>query len=361
MELTTLGWGPALKKAFEEVREALGDPSLRPGRIIRQESLVRVAIGDGAPLAKPSGRLLREAKGAQELPAIGDWVAVSAPPGGEGVGLIQAVLPRRTALVRQQPDSDHEGQVIAANIDVAFIVSGLDAALNLRRIERMLTLVGQSGARPVLVLTKADLAPDLPADLQALSTIAPGVETLAVSVKERTGLAEFCATLREGQTGVLLGLSGVGKSTLMNELLGEEKLATFEVREDDRRGRHTTTHRQLFVLPQGGMLIDSPGMREFGLFGEDTSLKDAFGDIDTLSGQCRFSDCGHQNEPGCAVQEALRTGALDEARYESFLKLQREQKALSRRTDPAARREQRRTERLRSTAAAKNRGVKKGR
>ncbi|WP_224366262.1 ribosome small subunit-dependent GTPase A [Hyalangium versicolor] len=349
MFIESLGWGPALAHAFSLLLSQSSLP-LVPGRVVRQErGLLTVQTSEQALLARPAGRLLHHASSSTELPTIGDWVALQ-PPAGEGEALLHAVLPRHSVLMRREAGSEHEGQLIAANLDVVFLVTGLDGNFNPRRIERALTVAWNSGAAPVVVLTKADLHPEVSSFLAEVEELAAGVPVLPVSAQQGTGLEALLAHLPAGKTGALLGSSGVGKSTLVNRLLGEERLATQAVREDDDRGRHTTTHRQLFVLPQGGLLIDGPGMRELGLWGEEEGLGQAFSDILELASGCRFSDCTHRREPGCAVREALAAGGLSEERLQSFEKLQREQAYQARQASSAAQREQKRTERIRSLA-----------
>jgi ribosome biogenesis GTPase len=288
--------------------------------------------------------LLHHAPNAEALPTIGDWVALLLPS-GEGEALLQAVLPRRSVLVRREAGSEHQGQLIAANLDVVFLVTGLDGNFNLRRIERALTMAWNSGAAPVVVLSKADLHEDVPARVLEVEALAAGAPVLALSAQQGTGLEALCEQLPAGKTGALLGSSGVGKSTLVNRLLEEARLATQPVRPDDDRGRHTTTHRELFVLPHGGLLIDGPGMRELGLWGEEEGLEQAFADVLALAASCRFSDCAHQHEPGCAVRAALDAGSLSVGRLESFKKLQREQAYHARQASNAAQREHKRRER----------------
>jgi ribosome biogenesis GTPase len=313
--------------------------------VVRQErGLLTVQTAERAVLARPSGRLLHHAPGAEALPTIGDWVALLLPP-GEGEALLHAVLPRRGVLMRREAGSEHEGQLIAANLDVVFLVTGLDGNFNPRRIERALTVAWNSGAEPVVVLSKADLHEDVSAHLQEVEALAPGVAVLALSARQGTGLEALRERLPAGKTGALLGSSGVGKSTLVNRLLEEARLATQPVRPDDDKGRHTTTHRELFVLPHGGLLIDGPGMRELGLWGEEEGLGHAFADVLALAAGCRFSDCAHQREPGCAVRAAVDAGALSRERLESFEKLQREQAYHARQASSAAQREQKRHER----------------
>lgn len=338
--LTPLGWNEALAESFAATCSR-GDRALEPGRIIRQESLVRVQLAERSVLAKPAGKLLHGARSAEAIPVIGDWVAVAPPPPG-GMALIHAVLPRRSTLMRRQIDDDRQVQVIAANVELVFVMGALDAPLNLRRLERMLAITLASGARPVVVLSKADLADDPEARAAEVSGIAGDAQVIVLSAVTDAGVDRLRELIAPGVTGVLIGPSGVGKSTLTNKLLGEARLATTEVREDDRKGRHTTTHRQLFILENGGMLIDGPGMREFGMTSDDAGVGDAFADVEALAAQCRFTDCGHDREPGCAVARAVEGGELDPGRLANWRKLRAERAYLQRQIDPAVRRERRR-------------------
>ncbi len=344
MSLESLGWGPDLTHAFSPFLSQTS-PSLVPRRVVRQErGLLTLQTSERTVLARPSGRILHHALSAEALPTIGDWVAVQLPP-GEGEGLIHAVLPRRGVLMRREAGHEHAAQPIAANLDVVFLVTGLDGNFNPRRIERALTLAWNSGATPVVVLSKADLEPEAATRVLEVEALAPGVTVLALSTHTGEGIEALLAQLPAGRTGALLGSSGVGKSTLVNRLLGESRLTTQEVSSEGDRGRHTTTHRELFVLPHGGLLIDGPGMRELGLWGEEEGLDHAFADILELAGGCRFRDCTHQGEPGCAVRAALETGVLSKERLASYEKLRREQAWQARQSNPLAQREQRRVER----------------
>jgi ribosome biogenesis GTPase len=230
-------------------------------------------------------------------------------------------------------------QVLAANIDTVFLVSGLDGDYNVRRLERYVTVAWDSGAVPVIVLNKADLRDDIEEVVEEVESVAFGVPVLALSAAENTGMEQLTEYIKPGKTAAFLGSSGVGKSTLINRLLGEEKLKTTEVREDDQRGRHTTTHRELLLLPEGGIVIDTPGMRELQLWADDEGLSRTFPDIEALFEQCRFRDCTHNSEPGCAVKQALDDGSLDRKRYQNYLKLQKELKHLSTRKDIKAQRQ----------------------
>jgi ribosome biogenesis GTPase len=324
------GWSDLLAAAFAPHARA----GRLPGRIVVQQRNGYLVVTDaGEVRAKASGRLLHEA-GEAGHPAVGDWVALSLEAGGRGA-TIHAILPRRTAFVRRAADSLATVQVIASNIDVAFVVASLNADLNPRRIERYLAAAWQSGARPVVVLTKADLRADAASEAARIGALAADCPVVVVSARQGVGLGELLAQVGPGETCVLIGSSGAGKSTLVNAFLGEERMATAAIREGDDKGRHTTSHRHLVLLPGGGLIIDTPGMREIGLIGEDEGLSAVFEDIEALIGRCRFSDCGHGGEPGCAVRGALESGALDPARWAHFQKLGLELAAVEAKADRA--------------------------
>jgi ribosome biogenesis GTPase len=267
-----------------------------------------------------------------DLPVVGDWVAVR-PVGG--LGVIQAVLPRSTRIVRRKVGGPVQGQPIAANVDVVFVVTSADHDLSPRRIERYLTLVAAGGARPVVVLTKLDLSDDPAAALAALAPVTGGVPVVTANGLAGDGIEALVAHLPPGATGALIGSSGVGKSTICNAICGSEVQATRDVRLSDSKGRHTTTRRELIELPCGGNLIDTPGMRELGLWDESQGSEGAFADIDELAASCRFSDCTHGGEPGCAVAEALADGRLSRERIASREKLAREEAHAARQRSPA--------------------------
>jgi ribosome biogenesis GTPase len=271
-----------------------------------------------------------------DLPAVGDWVATRVWP-EEGKATIHAVLPRKSVFSRKVAHSRTEQQVVAANVDTVFLVSGLDRDFNVRRIERYLTLAWESGATPVIVLNKTDLCSDVAHFVADVESVAVGVPIHPVSAKENQGLDSLRRYLAPGETVALLGSSGVGKSTLLNTLLGTERQRTAPVRERDQRGRHATAHRELVFLPGGGMLIDNPGMRELQMWTDDEALAETFDDITLLAARCRFRDCRHDSEPGCAVREAIENGTLDEARLRSYWRLQREIRHLETRRDQKAR------------------------
>ncbi|QRN95732.1 ribosome small subunit-dependent GTPase A [Archangium violaceum] len=318
--LEKLGWGPSYQEAWRS-RASEGEEPARIGADYGVEYVLYSARGDLR--ATVPGRLrMAIRKGESVRPVVGDWVTFE-PRLQEGTSLIQAVLPRRTQLARKAAGRTDEEQVVAANVDVVFIVSALTRDLNPRRLERYLALAGDSGASPVLVLTKADLCEDVAATRENIATLAPGVPLHVVSSVTGEGLDVLWRYIGGNRTVALIGSSGVGKSTLINRLLGSTRQVVGEVREDDK-GRHTTTHRELFLLPQGGLVIDTPGMRELGLMENEEGVRTTFVDIEELAAGCRFSDCRHEKEPGCAVREAVREGKLAPERLESFHKLHQE-------------------------------------
>ena len=329
--LNAYGWSETLQTHFIP-HAAQG---LVPGRIIvQQRGGYRLITEAGEIDARATGPLMKAASDI-ERPTAGDWVAVEARP-GETTALVHAVLPRATAFIRKASGPRAGAQVVAANVDVALLVASLNANLNPRRLERYLVTTYESGARPVIVLTKSDLAEFLAEDIAEIEAIASGAPVLALSAKTGEGLAQLSVHLQPGQTAVLLGSSGAGKSTLLNVLAGEERMATREVRATDDRGRHTTSHRELVLLPSGALILDTPGMRELGLWDADEGVSTTFADIEELQTQCRFRDCRHGEEPGCAIQAALEDGSLDPGRLYNFEKLQAELAHDRRRQDPLA-------------------------
>ena len=317
MSLEELGWGPDFEAAYAPFRER----GLAPARVsVQHRGAFELLLGDGAVLGLPAGILA-------ELPAVGDWVA-AAPVGGEAKAVIEAVLPRRTAFTRSDPWSGDE-EVVAANVDTVLLVTAVGRDFNPRRLERYLAAAHESGAEPVVLVNKADLDPQgLPDALREAGRVSPGVPVHAVSAKSGQGLADLERYFGVGRTVALLGSSGVGKSTLANRLAGEELLATGTVRADEQ-GRHTTTRRELVPLRSGGLLLDTPGLRELQLSQAD--LGETFPELAELAAGCRFRDCTHEHEPGCAVLAALEEGRLARDRYESFVKLRAELEELERR------------------------------
>jgi ribosome biogenesis GTPase len=337
LSLADLGFGPALERAFAP----FGADGLVPARVVTAHSrLLRVWTGTGELLAEPSGSLRHAALGPEELPAVGDWVALS-PTVGARRAVVRAVLPRRTAFVRRAAGDRTVAQVLAANVDTVFLVMGLDRDFNPRRLERALVLAWESGAEPVVLLNKKDLCPDVESRRVEVERVAPGAPIRVIAARPGQGLEELSEWLQRGRTVALLGSSGVGKSTLVNRLLGRERQKTREVRASDQRGRHTTTHRELVVLPTGAVLVDTPGLRELALWSDGAGLEATFEDLAQVAASCRFRDCGHDREPGCAVRAAVERGELDPERLDSYLKLRAELRALEAREDPLRRREER--------------------
>ncbi len=348
--LEALGWDGGFEEAFAVHAAA----SRLPARVVavhKETSIVRGSDGDRPAVV--AGRLRFEALAPSDYPAVGDWVALeddrAATTASASSAVIAGILPRRSAIRRSAGESARRGsgrladeQVLAANVDIAFLVAGLDGDLNLRRIERYLAVAWSSEVRPIVVLNKADLAGDVDASRRAVEAVASGVPIAVLSAHTGHGIEELEPYLEPGQTAVVLGSSGVGKSTLLNRLLGEARQQTRAVRVADSRGRHTTTHRELFVLPDGALLIDTPGLRALQVAGAAGGIGAAFGDIEALARECRFADCRHGEEPGCAVQAALRDGRLSPQRLASHRKLERELAHDRRETDPQARLEERR-------------------
>jgi len=322
--LAALGWDPA----WEAARSACALPDLVPARVATQHRGGYVLFTEeGEATGVVSGRFRHETRAPADFPVVGDWVLVRD-------GVIHAVLPRRTAFSRKTNLGIVEAQVAAANADVVFVVAALDAEPNLRRIERYLTVAYESGAEPVVLLSKADLCPDVPGALLAVSGSAPGTAVHAISARNGTAdevLARYC---RPARTTVFLGPSGVGKTTLLNLLTGTER-ATAEVL-DDGRGRHTTTHRELVLVEGRGVVIDTPGMRELQLWDAESGLSAVFADVEALARECRFADCAHSAEPGCAIRAALDTGRLDPDRYAGYRKLEREEAHIAKQRDARA-------------------------
>jgi ribosome biogenesis GTPase len=293
---------------------------------------VLVATTDGVVRAKPSARLAKAAAGAADLPAVGDWVAVFVPDGLDAP-LIEAVLERASAITRADPGGTSDVQVLAANIDTVFVVHPIAGLPNLRRIERELSVAWDSGATPVVVLTKTDLSADVEAARAAVEAVALGADVLVMNALAGDGIAPVLAYISGHRTAVLVGPSGAGKSTLVNALLGEQRQATHEVRVSDGRGMHTTVARELIQMPGGGVLIDTPGLRAFGLIGSEEGITSTFPEIDLASRSCRFRDCTHTDEPGCAVLAAVDAGTLPRERLASYQKLRAEAQLAAAKTD----------------------------
>ncbi|WP_245799125.1 ribosome small subunit-dependent GTPase A [Virgibacillus siamensis] len=314
--LEKVGWNHSIQAVEEE-------------NIVRimtvQKNSYHVSDGEHDYIAHLSGKFLNQVMNALELPAVGDWVLVQKLE-GEQKAVIQELLPRKSQFIRQAAGTKVEAQIVAANMDTVFIVNSLNHDMNVRRIERYLLSAYESGATPIIVLTKKDecSADEVEAIVAQAEEAAIGVPIVPISNVTRDGIDELLEYLPAGQTAVLLGSSGVGKSTLVNTLLDEAVQETNDIREADSKGRHTTTHREMFILSNGALLIDTPGMRELQLWEGESSMDTAFRDVEALEAECKFNDCQHDTEPGCRVQKALESGELSEERFQSYLKLQRE-------------------------------------
>jgi len=334
--LEQLGWGPHFEPLAVELTE-----ELIPARVAEEQRGAYLLLTESGPLeATVTGRLMHATAAREDYPAVGDWVLARKLPGEERA-VIHRTLPRRTRLSRKVAGTRVDEQIIAANVDTVFLVSSLNAELNLRRIERYLSVIWESGATPVIVLNKADLAENSQMLMTGVEGIAPGVDLYTTSAATGEGVDSLRRYLEVGKTVAFIGSSGVGKSSLVNRLLAGEVMAVNEISNYDK-GRHTTTSRQMLTAPCGGLIIDTPGLRELGLWDADAGLGMAFSDVERLAGACAFGDCQHRSEPGCAIQAALDSGELGHDRLESYRKLQREQLFIESKKNPRLREEQHR-------------------
>lgn len=352
--LQSLGWDSEREQSF--IEHAAG--GLVPGRVVTQHKGSYVVFAEAGELsAEVTGRMRYDAAASTDLPVVGDWVALDVRA-REKAATIRAVLERRTKFSRKVAGDESEEQLLSTNIDVTFLVSSLNEDLNPRRLERYLTMAYENGATPVIVLTKADLAEDLTAGLDEVSAVAIGTPIHVVSGVTGQGFEELLPYLAGNKTATLLGSSGVGKSTLINHLAGEELMIVQEIREDDGRGRHTTTRRQLVVLPNGGVIIDTPGLRELQLWEANDGFRGSFQDIEAIAVDCRFRDCSHRTEPGCAVRAAVGNGTLSADRLAGYNKLQRELLHLARKRDQRLAQEETRKFKVRHKAMRKTKSPK---
>lgn len=332
MHLNQLGWSDFFAASFAQ-HQAEGYTVGRVALTYKQSYILYTECGEVS--AEVAGKLRHQATNPQDLPAVGDWVVIQLRA-AERQATIHQVLPRKSVFSRKTAGTKTQAQIIATNIDTLLLVVGLDGDFNLRRLERYLVLAWDSGAAPVVVLNKADICPEVEQRILEVEAIALGVPIVVLSALNQQGLDALYPYLQVGKTVALLGSSGVGKSTLTNQLVGKPIQAVQAVRESDQKGRHTTTHRQLIPLPIGGLIIDTPGMRELQIWAGDEGFQETFADIEEIADQCRFRDCQHQDEPGCAVQRSLEMGLLDASRLLSYHKLQKEMDYLARKQDQRA-------------------------
>lgn len=328
-DLESLGWSSDFEAEFLAYAKD-GYSAARVALEYRGSYRVYSALGELSAVL--TGKLRFIASSPADLPAVGDWVVIS-QPAGESKAQIHAVLPRRSKFSRKAAGTETQEQVVAANIDTVFLVQGLDGDFNTRRLERYLVAAYESNATPVVILNKADLCDDPGQKVREVEATALGIAVHAISSLDGRGVDQLDQYIGRGLTVAFLGSSGVGKSTLINLLIGENVQKTAGVREHDSRGRHTTTHRELIVLKPGGLLIDTPGMREMQLWDASDSLGETFGDIESIAAACHFSDCSHKTEPGCAVREAIEQGSLEKDRFDNYVKMEKELEYLDSKMD----------------------------
>lgn len=336
MNLTTLGFSTYFEEQLTAFKEESKLANCVPARItLEHKHSYRVLAEEGEWLATIAGHYAYTSLAREDYPAVGDWVLVE-KMAGEEKAIIHKLFERKSVFSRKVAGLEIKEQIVASNVDIVLLVMSLNADFNIRRLERYLVAAWDSGAKPIIVLTKADLCDDIPGMLREVEQVAFGVDIFVTSARSGEGIAAIQLLFTEGVTGALLGSSGAGKSTLMNALSGEEVMKVSGIREDDAKGRHTTTHRELIVLPSGGCLIDTPGMRELQLWDQSESLSSSFRDIEEFASACRYRDCTHQKEPHCAVQQAIIDGDLEHSRLQSYFKLQKELAFIERKTNVQA-------------------------
>jgi ribosome biogenesis GTPase len=336
LTLEDYGWNDFFAESFAP-HAAEGD---EPGRVFLQHNKIYMLYTEaGETAAEVTGRMVYHAQGREDLPAVGDWVAIRRSAEGKRT-TIRERLPRRSKFSRKVAGSRTEEQIVAANVDTIFLVSGLDHDFNLRRIERYLIMAWESGAEPVILLNKADLSEEAAERKREVEAIATDVPVLLMSARAHEGIEQLQRFIGRGRTVALMGSSGVGKSTIVNRLLGDESQRTQEVRVGDDRGKHTTTHRELIQLPGGGLIMDTPGMRELQLLVSERGIRETFDDIAEIASRCRFGDCRHADEPDCAIREALADQSLDAERYANYRKMEAEMRQVAIKQDERAAREE---------------------